>query len=78
MWIKTYRSQKKPEGLIFGLFITLVFLSRFFIEFVKVEQADYSTGSALTVGQYLSIPFILGGLAVCAYALKRRPASRGE
>lgn len=73
-WLKTYKAPKRAEGLIFGLFITLVFLSRFFVEFVKVEQADYSTGSALTVGQYLSIPFILAGIAVCVYALRRRPA----
>ena len=73
-WLKTYKAPKRAEGLIFGLFITLVFLSRFVVEFVKVEQADYSTGSALTVGQYLSIPFILAGIAVCVYALRRRPA----
>lgn len=60
--------KKSPAGFIFGLFIALVFTSRFIIEYVKVEQADYSTDSVLTVGQYLSIPFIIAGLLVMIWA----------
>lgn len=60
--------KKRPQGFIFGLFITLVFTSRFFIENIKVEQADYSTDSILTVGQYLSMPFIAAGLLMILWA----------
>ncbi len=56
--------RSRPRGLIFGMFITLVFLFRFFIEMVKEEQADYSTDSIFTVGQYLSMPFIIAGILV--------------
>ena len=60
-----YRVYKeKPCGFVFGLFITLVFTSRFFIENVKEEQADYSTSTALTVGQYLSLPFMIAGILI--------------
>lgn len=64
-------SRRRAEGTIFGAFVTWVFLSRFFIEFVKVEQADYATGSVLTVGQYLSLPFVLVGVGImiCARVL---------
>ena len=37
-----------------------------------MEQADYSTGTIFTVGQYLSVPFILAGLAVIIYAYHRQ------
>lgn len=60
--------KRRGSGTLFGLFILLVFLSRFLIEYVKVEQADYSTGSALTVGQYLSIPFIIAGAVIMLLA----------
>jgi phosphatidylglycerol---prolipoprotein diacylglyceryl transferase len=51
------------SGKLTGLFLVLVFSSRFFIEFVKVEQSVHiSGGSFLTMGQWLSIPFILLGV----------------
>lgn len=52
-------------GRLTGLFLILVFSSRFFVEFVKVEQSVYlAQGSYLTMGQWLSIPFILLGIGL--------------
>ena len=64
--------RKRNSGMLFGLFVFSVFLSRFLIEYIKVEQADYLTGSSLTVGQYLSVPFIIAGLAIMLLAHKGR------
>ena len=53
----------EPKGRLTGLFLILVFGFRFFIEFLKVEQsALLNTSSILTMGQWLSLPFILLGL----------------
>ena len=60
--------KRRPNGLIFGLLFVLVFGARILIEPFKVEQADYSTGTVFTVGQYLSVPFILIGLLVILFA----------
>lgn len=51
------------RGKLTGLFLLLVFGFRFGIEWIKVEQSVWlSPESLLTMGQYLSIPFvILGG-----------------
>jgi len=58
-----YRKGKThKEGMAFGLFMTLIFGSRFLLEFVKTPQAAYEAGFAITVGQWLSIPFILLGI----------------
>ncbi len=60
----------KQEGRLAGLFLMCVFVFRFFIEFIKVEQsAHLSIDSMLTMGQMLSFPFIVLG----AYLLFRRP-----
>lgn len=52
-------------GLLSGLFFILVFASRFFIEFLKAHQSTIIDESFLQMGQYLSIPFITAGIALC-------------
>jgi prolipoprotein diacylglyceryl transferase len=53
---------KTKPGLIFGLFLILVFLFRFCIEFIKENQSSFENGMALNMGQLLSIPLILLGI----------------
>ncbi len=54
------------QGKVFGLFLILVFMMRFCIEFLKVEQSEILAGkSFLLMGQYLSIPFIALGCILC-------------
>lgn len=53
---------KFKEGYIFGLFLILVFVSRFLIEFVKEDQSLFEKGMILNMGQILSIPLILLGI----------------
>lgn len=58
-----YRLNKmQREGLAFGLFMTLIFGSRFLLEFFKTPQAAYEVGYSISVGQWLSVPFILFGI----------------
>ncbi len=61
-------SKRHQSGFIFGLFLTLVFLARFILEFFKTPQAAYEAGDLITVGQWLSIPFILVGIALLVRA----------
>jgi prolipoprotein diacylglyceryl transferase len=50
------------DGRLFGLFLVMLFASRFFLEFFKIRQAQYAQSMDLSVGQWLSIPLILFGL----------------
>jgi prolipoprotein diacylglyceryl transferase len=54
--------REKTTALLPGIFFTLVFSARFFIEDFKMRQASYATDMAMSVGQLLSIPFILMGI----------------
>lgn len=56
--------KKRPDGFILGLMLLLIYTARFIIEPFKMEQADYDTNLGMNVGQLLSIPFILGSLAL--------------
>lgn len=53
---------KFKQGLIFGLFLVLIFSFRFFIEFFKEDQSAFEAGMFLNMGQILSIPLILLGI----------------
>jgi prolipoprotein diacylglyceryltransferase len=48
-----------------------IFLTRFFIEFLKERQVDFEMGMALDMGQLLSLPFILLGVAMIVRAMIR-------
>jgi phosphatidylglycerol---prolipoprotein diacylglyceryl transferase len=63
---------KFANGLTFGLFLIMVFTFRFLVEFVKEEQVPFEKGMALNMGQLLSIPFILAGIALLILALTRK------
>lgn len=54
----------KNNGILFGIFLTLLFLARFIIEFFKENQVDFENGMTLNMGQMLSIPFIIIGLMI--------------
>ena len=51
---------KLRRGSTAGLFLLLIFGSRFFVEFLKEEQAAFH-GLPLNVGQFLSLPFMVVG-----------------
>ena len=66
-FIGWYLYRKRPEkvgtGFFFGLCLTLIFTARFFIEFTKIDQVDFESGMLLNMGQLLSLPFIVIGIA---------------
>ena len=53
---------RRRPGVLFGIGLIGVFLTRFFLEFIKTEQEDFEIGWALDMGQWLSIPFIVLGI----------------
>jgi len=68
-------NSRKREGLITGIFFMMIFLSRFLIEFIKEDQEAFEATMALNMGQWLSIPFVLGGLYLVIRALTRKEIS---
>lgn len=60
---KSGRYNVRP-GFIFGLGITLLFVQRFLIEFLKENQVDFEEGLMLNMGQAMSIPLIIVGIVL--------------
>ena len=63
LWYIYWKTDKrKKEGYLFGVFMALLWLVRFVIEFFKEAQEAERVEWALNTGQWLSIPLILVGL----------------
>lgn len=50
------------QGLLFGLFLVMVFGMRFLLEFIKMPQVGFEETMLLNMGQLLSIPFVVAGI----------------
>ena len=72
-WLYWRRKAGEREGLIFGSFLIIVFLTRFLLEFIKNDQEAFEQTMTLNMGQWLSIPFILLGLWMLFRAMRRHP-----
>jgi phosphatidylglycerol---prolipoprotein diacylglyceryl transferase len=70
-----YKKKKDilQPGFLFGYSLTLIFLARFFIEFIKEKQVAFENQMKFDMGQLLSIPLILTGVGFIIYGwIKRR------
>lgn len=62
-YLYRHKPQKVGTGFFFGLCLTLIFTFRFFVEYTKDIQVDFESGMFLNMGQLLSIPFVIIGIA---------------
>ena len=69
----------RPQGTFLGAFLVLYGIFRFLIEFVREPdvQLGYLWGGWLTMGQVLSAPLIVAGIALLIYAARTRRPQEG-
>lgn len=70
------RKEKTPEGLLFGLFLIVLFTLRFIYEFFKEVQVAFEENIPLNMGQILSIPFIIAGIYLL-FRVKKKSKPQG-
>lgn len=64
---------RKHPALMFGVGLIGIFLSRFFLEFIKNDQVAFEADMVLNMGQLLSIPFVIAGVALVVIGLRNKP-----
>lgn len=69
LWSK--KKEHTPEGLLFGIFMMVLWALRFMYEFLKENQVPFEDTLALNMGQILSIPLFLTGVFFFWRALKK-------
>lgn len=73
LWLMYRRhAEHTPQGRIFSWFFILVFTFRFFVEFIKADQVAKEASMSLNIGQQLSIPFVLAGIAILVYSYTKK------
>ena len=79
MMILRRRKPPCPQGTFLGVFLVVYGVCRFVLEFIRQPDAQlgYLWGGWLTMGQLLSVPLILAGVAVLVFALKNRKPQQG-
>ena len=60
------------QGSLISLLCILIFTARFFIEFLKEDQVAFEATMKINMGQWLSIPFILMGIAGLYWSMTRK------
>ncbi|MFL1895856.1 prolipoprotein diacylglyceryl transferase [Aquimarina sp. 2-A2] len=77
LWFLYWKTNKRNHpGFLFGMYLILIWLVRFIVEFVKKSQGGFedSLGDVLSTGQWLSIPFIIVGLYFVLRPVKKTEA----
>jgi prolipoprotein diacylglyceryl transferase len=62
---------KPPLGLLLGTFLTGIFGLRFLVEFIKETQVAFEENMRLNMGQLLSIPIVISGIALIFYSIRK-------
>ncbi|WP_353161346.1 prolipoprotein diacylglyceryl transferase [Myroides odoratus] len=65
------KKYSRYKGLLFGLFLILMFTARFVLEYFKENQVAFEDEMALNMGQILSIPFMIVGLGLVIWSLRK-------
>lgn len=73
---------KMRRGVLFGIFFIVLFGMRFLIEYIKEPQVGFENEMiaawGMNMGQLLSIPFILFGIAIVIYGLLKKKSGVRE
>ncbi len=75
LWL--FSSRPRPVGAVSGLFLICYGCFRFLIEFVRQPdpQLGYLALGWVTMGQILSLPMVLAGAGLVAWAYRRKAAA---
>ena len=72
MYYKRDLGNRQP-GVMFSVFLIIIFGSRICIEFLKNVQVDFEQNMTWDMGQWLSVPFVVAGIVIWILsAVKKR------
>ncbi|MDE6183069.1 MAG: prolipoprotein diacylglyceryl transferase [Rikenellaceae bacterium] len=78
IYMRTQTTRRYP-GALFGIFLMLLFVSRFMVEHLKLVQdsvdARFMAEWGINIGQALSVPFIVAGAIITVMAFRGRFAN---
>lgn len=76
LWFYWKKLDSTYRGFHFGWFLIGCFGARFLIEFIKEPQVEFENAMALDMGQWLSVPFVVAGIAILVLSYSKRIPAR--
>ena len=76
LWALARKVPPRPQGTFMGTFLVWYGICRILVEFVRVPDAQlgYLFGGFVTMGQILSLPLVIAGIAMIVWAQRtKRP-----
>ena len=70
LWLWYRGKVDTHPGLIFGIFMIVLWSLRFAYEFIKEPQVDFESTMPINMGQILSIPLVIAGIIILVLALR--------
>lgn len=74
LWLWAKQKEKLPPGRLLGIFLIWCFGLRFVFEYLKEPQEAFEESMILNMGQILSIPLVLAGIAILLYSFTKGEA----
>lgn len=74
MYFKRDLGNKQP-GVMFSVFLLVIFGSRIAIEFLKNVQVEFENDMVFDMGQWLSVPFVIAAAVIWIWSARKRKAS---
>jgi prolipoprotein diacylglyceryl transferase len=71
-WLWSRKKEKTQPGLIFAWFMVILWSLRFAYEFLKKNQVPFEDELPLNMGQILSIPLALAGVALLVWVYRKK------
>lgn len=75
VWIYRKHADKVYRGFFLGAFMVGCFGMRILIEFIKEPQVGFEENMVLNMGQILSIPLVIAGIALLIYSFSKKKTS---
>ncbi|MFR9621051.1 MAG: prolipoprotein diacylglyceryl transferase [Rikenellaceae bacterium] len=69
-WMYRRKMGEKYPGMMLGVGLIFTFFTRIIIEFIKNDQEAFEQDMMLNMGQWLSIPFVIGAICLIWYSAK--------
>jgi len=69
-WLWTRGKVDSQPGLIFGIFMVVLWTLRFLYEYLKEPQVDFENSLPIYMGQILSVPLVLVGIFILVRAVQ--------
>jgi prolipoprotein diacylglyceryl transferase len=74
LFLWSIRHKIKTPGVLFGIYMILAGIERFFIELIRVNTLYHVFGIAFTQAELISVLMVTGGIVLCVTRLQRKDA----